>query len=399
MRVVFQGIKLTDILILIISSCCVTYFNFYNWLFLTNTNPSFPSALSLFTLDGINYLKGALSMIQKGDYFFTSDIYHSPGGQIWISWVFRFFETTDPLIIKKVNFFLHLSLQVLALFFSNKLLGWKTAMLIVVSIAASSFFQIYISTLQYEVFLSLIVTLLIVLLSDEKVLNNFLFSALIALLCFFMLMIRYHYFLIALYVFFLILRSKKTKWFFLVTYLSFTSMFVFSYISNGLTYAKLSQDSGRQLRWLSPLSEGYNYPYPQESGSIKPGWQYIWNDPSSYSEQLLNRFSYLFGIKQDSYFLSSLLSRTFKKIFKIDYETLFSIIEMAFIWLGFGFCIKRFRNVALSYLGISILFYAPILIVGATQRFILPLLPIHVFFIVLALIEISKYRLQKKSPS
>jgi hypothetical protein len=392
-----KELKSYDFAYILVAAFIVTYFLFFNWNFLSTLYPHQLSSHSNFTLDGHSYWNGAQDMIEKGDIFFTKDIYHSPGGQIWISWILRFFENPSPLIIKKINYVFFIIILTQIFFFVKETIGWRYSILSLIFLSSSSYFRTYIATIQYEILLCLIITsmLLIFTLNIKK--HQLTQAIVLALLCFICFMIRYHYLYFAFISMLFLWKTKFSKLSFFSLYAVLLTLFLTSYIKNDLGLNDLKQNSEKQLRWLSPLSGGHNYPYPQEDPAIKPGFQYIVSHPVSYLNQLFNRFCYLFGLKEDSYFLPSNLSKMSYFIFGKTFDLLIAILEVTFILIGFILSFKFYRKIAIAYCSIAAAFYLPILIVGATSRFIIPLMPIHLFFIILTLKHGYEFLLKRYS--
>ena len=384
-----------EMAIILIVSFFLIYFNLSHLTFLMIQSSHSPSALPMFTLDGISYFNGATEMIQNGKFFFTKDIYHSPGGQIWVSWVFRLAGSLDPIFIKVANFVLALLIQLIMFLFVKREFGWKLGLIVSTLIASSPKLHIYIATMQYEILLSFIVCSLVFFMLRQKNDGNYLIGLLLGFLCFLAFMLRYHYLWLALITALGLFKYRKSLISFIFIFIIFSSVFVTSYVREGVGLKEISENSARQLRWMSPLSEGHNFPYPPEQPDIKPGFHYIWENPSSYSNQLLKRFGYLFSIKKDHYHIPSHFSDMLSKIFQIDLTALAASLELLLILVGIFFTWRISQAIVWMYLGIAAAFLGPQLIVGSTSRFILPLLPLHIFFMTISFFFLGKLLLFK----
>ncbi len=380
-----------EYLYLVATIFLIGYFNYANLTLLYLNNPEEVSCHPIFTIDGESYWRGALEMIRNGNFLFTKDTYHSPGAQIWISWVLRFFEEPTPFVIKVANFLFFLLLQLLMFFFTKRLLGWRAALFLIPCLAASSFFRVYVATIQYEVLSALVTTGILYLLSGEDLKNRPIPFLVLAALCGLLFVLRYHYFYIGAVALAFIWRLTPGRYLFLGGYLLIVFGFVLTYWSHGVRPTEVRQNSERLLRWLSPLSEGYNYPYPPVNPHVLAGFNYIVEEPKSYVAQLGRRFGYLFGLKRDMYFLplNSTKLLSFTRDPRLD--TISAIWELVFILSGLLLTFRDFRKLFYAYVLVSAAFYLPIFVIGGTPRFIMPLFPIHLFFITLTVARSLEY--------
>jgi|GEM_PF-4454363 len=340
-------------------------------------------------------------MIRKGHFFFTSDIYHSPGAQILVSLIFRLFNSHDPLYMKAFQFYCFLLIQLFCFVFLKRRFNFKIAFLFVTLLSSSIIFKFFIATLQYEVFLSLITTVIFGILCSKNEKHQIFIGIILGLLCFMAFSIRYHFVLMAITSLIFTFRQKKIFYPLLIVFVLLSSAFTANFIRNDITYVQFKNTSSNQLRWLTPLSKGNNFPYPQEDPSITPGLHYIYESPLSYSAQLLNRFGYLFSLKRDGSYIPSYCVSLFNQIMNLDPYFIIGILEVLFIFLGLFYLFRTNSKIFYLYLGLSASFYLPIFIIGATQRFILPLLPINLFLMLYGIYQtyiIVKKKALKRGP-
>ncbi len=350
-----------------------------------------PQQLSMdphYTLDAASYLQGAKLMIERGDFLYTQDLYHSPGAQVITSWIIRLSGSSSPLTFRIFNYagfilLIFLTFSILKQHFSSSWSLWVVAL-----IAISPFWRLYLGTIQYELWLCLIFTSTFHLLTSPQWETSKLKILVISLylgLCF---LIRYH-FIVLLPLVILLTKDTKQKIGLGIFSLIFILSAVICYGQHGVSLGLIGEQSSAQLRWLTTASQGYNYPYPDPLPLA--GWHYIIEHPFHYMIQLLRRFLYLFGILSDGYPNPTLLQLIVFPLVKGDWRVVSNLVGTLLMFAGFFHSYKRYPHLLKVYGGLSLVIYLPIFIVGATQRFLLPLYGIHYLFIIFGVLEFKLY--------
>lgn len=356
----------------------------YTFYRLSTARPDALSSDPHYVLDAQSYWEGARSMIERGDYLYTKNIYHSPGAQAFTSWIFRLSSQSSPMIVRYFNFagftfLLLLMFFILEQYFSRTSVLWALAFA-----ALSPFWRGYLGTIQYEIWLCLIFTTAFYFLITPRWKSTWSKLAVISLCLALSFLVRYHFILLLPFLV-LSLESRREKFLLSAMGLFLISIIAGAYLLEGVDLRMLQENSHAQLRWLTPASQGYNYPYPDH---LPPaGWHYLIDHPFHYLYQLVRRFLYLFGVISDGYPNTTLLIQILFPIIKLDWRVLSNLVAGVVLLLGLWHAQKNYFKLFKIYLSLSLTIYLPILIVGATQRFLLPLYGIHYLFLGFGLME------------
>ena len=364
---------------LVASLCIILYLNIDILFFILTKSTDELSPYPAFVLDGHSYLKGALWMIDHDSYLYTPDTYHSPGAQIWISWLFRLTSTIHPAVVKIANFLIFIGIQILAYRLALRYLPRNICLFLTILLASSLQFKIYIGTLQYEVLLTLIITWFVFLFSKVQRVSM-LYVVVTVCIAYISFLLRYHFIYLTFICILFLIKNKDLKLlliFFIPTFTLIIGTSLVYYKGSG-SYSKISTDSSRQLRWLTPNSTGENYPYPVETIEYEPGFHYIVDRPYDYLKQLSRRFQYLFSLKPDSYFIRTRLGVMLSNSYLFDI-----VLSYAFLLLvifGQYFSFKKNRGLFNAYCFVSFIIFLPHFIIGSSSRFIMPLFVFHLLF-------------------
>lgn len=339
-------------------------------------------------IDGGSYIKGVEQIINSPHWYLINDLYHSPGFQLYLYPFFKLF--LSPIIFYKIsNMVLVVFTLLLTFKIANRMISSTFALLAVLIVASSAQVQGYTSTLQPEILLMFLFTLItyFILKNTMKFMEQFA----IGITAFLLVLIQVRFFSIILIVLFSNFRKRISKKISLIVFilLSISWCGVQSYYKQKFIFFS----EGSHFRFLmayNPNATGASFPYP--SIAQPSGWNFIINQPIDTFGLFIKRYCYLWNLEKDIWDLGNPI------LYKLTGEMIGTSLDIflhTLYFISFHICLallfftKKFKQRSVYLLACLILinFIGPLLIFSSS-RFFIPTLPLVCILIFVALQEI-----------
>jgi|GEM_PF-6542309 len=339
--------------------------------FILYTNPEQIAYAPNMVIDGLSIFSSANEMIPQNSWLLTSEIYHSAGMQLFVSWLFRLFGAS-PLVVKIANWFFYVISIGLVVEVSKYLgLSKSQRLLAAVFVASSGLIICYCATLQYEVIaMSLLIGISLLYWRQ----NYFWFGIAAGVLIFF----RLHFMAVLLpfWIALLIQRdfAKLKRGF--AGFLTVVAPLYWIYSSH---FQKLGgfQDFpvDHYKKWLCLGAVGWNFPYFEFSPTTACGLDFAIDFPGQFVLLLLRRFGFWVGIYHDIWWIPPF------PLLPLPTEVQ-NCLSLILILLSLGLFCYAFRKAVLSRkidelicAFLPVFSFLPFLIAGASTRFLVPVIP------------------------
>ncbi|MFA5411256.1 MAG: glycosyltransferase family 39 protein [Candidatus Omnitrophota bacterium] len=361
---------------------------------------------SLISIDGRSYLKGMLSIARQNDFLNLEDIYHSPGYQMYLGLIYKFYPNDDRifLVVKIISWIMNFVCVGLVFYLGKRYFSQYAGLCAAILFAWSNKYRVYINLLQPEVLLGFLVLWYVFFQvraleaeSRDKQLFLIFISGILSLaIC--LIQVRYICLLpfgcLSIY-----LRQRararnekpahdNVLSSILVFILPFILIFGAWSLYHSLARRTLiiGQD-GSPWRFLvgnNPNAIGWSFPYP-EIGS-PAGLQFIALYPGKFLWLVKQRFLFLWDLKKDIWYLKNpviewLNTHLGNNTFDLPFYGL------SFLAFFAGFLVKIKSDLNSSLISVTSPFYltflasiiAP-LVIFSSSRFLVPSIPIIVLF-------------------
>ncbi len=353
----------------------------------TGPQPWFEPRLQI---DGGNYLRGMLSTTQTG-LLGLQDLFHSPGYQLYLGLLYRLLGSDRAviLVVKGISFLMLLGCGAMVWALGRAWFSGATAATALVLLAFSPAIAVYVSLTQYEVPLAFLLTLHLLLLSQEKAKPRcFALAGLVgALAC--LIQVACLPLMLASAVV-LYLRSERAGR--ALVCLAYLAPLV-ALVGGWSLYQSLRLDqfivvtsaSGQRFALgNNPGAQGYGFPHPLVSEPT--GFRFLAQMPGRFLWLVGQRFLYLWDLKPDIWTIELPIGGS---------QLGFVLHLLSFVVFAFGFAVKlaedhragallRRAPIYLTFLGL----FVPPLFVFGSSRFMVPVAPVVALFQGFALVTI-----------
>ncbi len=339
--------------------------------FLWTVSPEKTAYAEVMVVDGDTYLSNVARMLEQGSWFFAPDRIHSVGMQLTTASLARVFGL-DPLVVKCFNFVCFVASLGLVVSIAKGIgLTRRHALFAALLVASSLSLQRYCAMTQYEHMTMLLVLTAVFCVIQKK---SFSFGTLMTVLCVF----RLHFIPILLpLAWWLVRRSGRNE--LLRAGFAFALTFALVYVPYSIHFGDWSGfqafPEGPDRRWLCLGAPGFNYPHFRGDETSICGWSFVMGHPLEYLTLVIRRFFYWIGWLPDIWVVrwpSDLLEKS-----------------TILIVCGLNGVAAFSRRIAADTraLSFTVAFsFAPFVIAGASNRYLLPFLPLAV----LAAVSVAK---------
>ena len=279
---------------------------------LTGNVPWFSSHLQI---DGESYLQGMLSIARERDFLNLRDIYHSPGYQIYLGFLYKL--APDPerifLIVKLLAWLMYALSVAMVYRLGAVCLGWRVGLMAAVFLALSAKFHAYGNLLQYETLLGFLILSHVFLLSRwhaHAAWKGLLIPVSAGLLVAAIVLVQLRYLLLVpagCLCFYLRARAAQ-PWAgrralvpvaaYVLAFLLIAGFWSFHHSIRGGEFVFVSKGSAFRFQaGNNPNAQGYAWPYPV---IVEPsGLNFIRQRPGQFLRLVALRGMYFMDIKKD----------------------------------------------------------------------------------------------------
>jgi len=359
----------------------------------------------ILTIDGQSYMSGA-GGATWATLFKLHDLYHSPGYQIYLRFLFAALGSAAAVI--------HASkLLSLLMFFASAVLLYRlgrrwfqpaVAQIAVALFLVSESWRYYCNMIQYEVLTGFVMLLFLSMLmsaessSSPKISRLYGIGMGFVLAFITLIQMRYLVLLLIPLIYSLIQRKGpsiqdlRQNGIILLTSLVLLAVWSFAQsISQGRTVFLMEGSEFRFHVANNPNAVGYSFPYPD---IVEPsGWQFVLSMPGQWLWVIGQRALYLFGIKRDIWAPPPEGFRSGP----IGSYSLLDLISAIVFAAGLILVMSRVRRRELSeepQAGILLLacVILPSLFIFGSKRFIVPVIPLIALFQGYAIVATARHR-------
>lgn len=357
-------------------------------------------------IDGQSYIKGMLSIAKENDFLNLKDIYHSPGYQIYLGLIYKFFPNDRRifLLVKIISWMMNFVCVGLVFYLGKRYFSRYAGLCAAILFAWSHKYRIYINLLQPEVLLGFLILWYLFFQvraleaeSRNKQLFLIFISGILALaIC--LTQVRYLFLLpfgcLSIYLRHRArARNEKPGYnnalfsmlvFILPFILIFGAWSLYHSLDRGVLIIGQDGSPWRFMIGNNPNAPGWSFPYP-EMGS-PAGLQFIFMYPMRFLWLVKQRFLFLWDLKKDIWYLKNpviewLNMRLGNNTFDLPFYAL------SFFTFFAGILVKIKSDLNSSLISVTSPFYlsflasiiAP-LFIFSSSRFLIPSIPIIVLF-------------------
>jgi hypothetical protein len=359
----------------------------------------------ILTIDGKSYLNGAAEA-GWGSLFELRDLYHSPGYQIYLRFLFAALGSSEAVIhaAKVLSLLMFFATALMLFRIGRRWFGAPAAQIAVVLFLFSVSWTYYCNMIQYEVpagfLMVLFLSLLIATESSSSWKRASLDSIGLGLVLAFLSLIQMRYGVLILVplVYVAIVHEKESSSLnfrgvavVIVTMIALLAAWsVAQSLSHGRIIIVMDGSAFRFHVANNPNALGYSFPYPEV---IEPsGWRFISSMPGQWLWLLGQRALYLAGIKRDIWALppqgfgsGPIGSFSPLDVISVSVFAVGLIVAIIRIWSG-----KLIEEVSAGILLLGCVMLPPLLIFGS-KRFIVPVIPLIALFQGYALVSIGQW--------
>ena len=357
-----------------------------------------PARLVHMTVDGANYSAVGRRLAMSSEPLMAESIHYSVGMQVYVAAVMRFLQSDQVGPLKLLNFAFFGGILLILYQMGLKATRSRLWALFGVFLAASSELLVaYIPVIQYEVliaFLFLLSAAGLVLRPDPR---RCLGAGVIVAVC---AIFRAHFVLVlpgyALGLWLLEptragLRGRVVP---LLVGFMLLALPWNSYYSIRQKQIFFFQEIFTFRLSLHPDSTGKNFPKPTVEQIREPsGFAFIVQEPKSYGRLLVERSQYFLGLAPDIWMVESLWSRLLTGVVGGSIELARKLlVSLSLVLLGLGAwaAVKERQGWALLLLSMLVAVAVPQLLINSTTRFLVPALPVWLFFDMLGIREVFR---------
>jgi hypothetical protein len=361
----------------------------------TGNSPWFDEILAI---DGHSHIKGMKSLVERDAIIDVEDLYHSPGYQIYLSWLRRIFASYDGffLFAKLISWAMYVGITLLVIWIGAALVNVDVGLLAGTLLACSAKYNVYVNLLQGEVLQGFLFTLLAALfilisrLKKEIFRMSALLSASFIVAALVLLQVRFLPILLFLPLAILAIERNSRGRLKMSAALIAPALVILVLWSAHNSYrlgksVVVSEGSEFRLRVAyNPNATGAAYPYPHV---VEPaGLRFIRAQPGKTATLFLRRFQYLWDLKRDIWYLGNpILSQIHNRINPTECDIW--IYTTSLLLFSFGLAItiydvhkqKSFAIWGMPYAILAANLIGPML-VFASSRFLVPAVPMIAIF-------------------
>jgi hypothetical protein len=354
------------------------------------------------SIDGKSYIRGMRSMIEQGAILDVDNLYHSPGFQIYLAFLWRLWPWSNGFFffVKLVSLALYIASIAMVVQLGSRLVDTRVGLLAGILLSLSPKLQVYVNLLQGEVLQAFLFTLLAWLSARAAAgprQKTLILALVMSVIMTALILLQVRFLPILLFLPWLFPACPDTRRRQVAAALV-TPAVVLLTLWSGYHSLKRNElvmvGTGTAFRIktaYNPNATGAAYPYPKPAEPT--GLDFIASHPHRVLWLVGQRFQYLWDLKPDEWYLGNpVLCKARSEIVPTSYDGLLYGLALGVFLLGLAASwLQVSRAGTLGLWGVVYAILLSILLgpllVFASSRFLIPAIPMLAILQALALVR------------